>query len=78
MEHPLRELRRSLGMKQRPFAAEVGLHPTYVSQLETGHQPMGKESALKVAARFRAEMAQLGLTIEDMMRGTRDRPGAAA
>lgn len=78
MEHPLRELRRAVGtagkpMSQKRFGAEVGLHPTYVSQLETGHEPVGKVAALRVAGRFRTEMMQIGITVEDLMRGTRSR-----
>jgi transcriptional regulator with XRE-family HTH domain len=79
--HPLRELRKSLGLNQRQFAGEVGLHPTYVSQLETGSEPVGKTTALRIADRYRLEMARLGITIEDLMRGSRARPdpaGAAA
>ena len=72
--HPLRELRKSLGLNQRPFAVEVGLHPTYVSQLETSSEPVGKGTALKIADRYRVEMARLGITIEDLMRGSRARP----
>lgn len=74
--HPLRELRKSLDLNQREFAAEVGLHPTYVSQLETGSEPVGKGTALKIADRYRVEMARFGITIEDLMRGSRIRSAA--
>lgn len=75
--HPLRELRKSLDLNQRQFGAEVGLHPTYVSQLETGTEPVGKGTALKIADRYRVEMARLGITIEDLMRGSRARADAS-
>ena len=75
--HPLRELRKSLSLNQRQFATEVGLHPTYVSQLETGSEPVGKSTSLKIADRYRVEMARLGITIEDLMRGSRSRSDAS-
>jgi len=64
-------------MSQRAFGKEVGLHPTYVSQLETGHEPVGKTAALRISSRYRTEMMQLGITVEDLMRGTRARSGGA-
>jgi len=80
----VRSLRKSLGAKftQKQFAERVGTHPTYVSQVETGSQTLGSEIALRIADSFPAEMARLGLTVEDLLRGTRtplsDGSGAAA
>ena len=86
-EHPVRRLRLHLGdgvqkWTQREFAEEIDTHPTYVSQVETGTQQLGSEVALRIADRFPREMARLGLTVEDLLRGARtplgNTDGAAA
>lgn len=73
MEHPLRELRKTVGMNQGAFAEALSTHPTYISQIETGIQPMGSTVALRVAEVFRTEMNRLGITVEDLLRGSRER-----
>lgn len=73
MDHPSRELRKALGLNQAAFAAAVGTHHTYVSQIETGVQPMGSIVALRIAETYRDAMNRLGITIEDLLRGTRER-----
>lgn len=74
MEHPLRELRKTLDLNQREFAESINSHPTYISQMETGVQPMGSLTALRVAEMYRAQMNRLGITVEDLLRGSRSRP----
>jgi len=75
-EHPIRELRNALGLKQREFAEQVGLSAAYVSQVENGVLDLGKEAGFKIMDRYRTEALRLGITLEDMLRGSRE--GAAA
>jgi len=81
-EHPVRRLRVFLGLTQRELADRIESHMTYISQVETGSQPLGHEIALRLADHFRAELGKLGLTVEDLLRGKlpsrgSDRPSAA-
>jgi len=81
--HPMRELRLSLldaagrPMKQNAFASAISTHPTYVSQIENRIEKCGHKTALKVSSRYGPEMAALGLTVEDFLRGSRARPAPA-
>jgi XRE family transcriptional regulator, fatty acid utilization regulator len=71
----IRRLRESLGLTQREFAEKVGVHQVYVSQLESGSQGLGHQTALRILDEYRREMAELRITLEDLLRGDE---GAAA
>lgn len=77
-EHPVRRLRTFLGLTQRELAERIDSHMTYISQVETGSQPLGHTVALRIASAFPHEMAKLGLTVEDLLRGRRGDVAATA
>ena len=70
MDHPLKELRKILGMKQWQFAEAIGSTRNYVAQVETG-STMGREFALKVRERYGHEMDVHGISLEELLRGER-------
>lgn len=75
---PVRKLRTFLGMTQAEFAERISTHKVYVSQIETGHQPLGHAVALRIASAFPVEMTRLGITVEDLLRGMRTNEGGEA
>ena len=75
---PVRKLRTFLGMTQAAFAERIDSHSTYVSQVESGSQPLGHIVALRIAGAFPSEMAKIGLTVEDLLRGERGDVSPAA
>lgn len=56
----LRELRLKKGLSQEAFAFEVGIHRTYVSQLERGLKSPSLRTIQKIAL-------VLGVSITDLM-----------
>ena len=57
------------------MASELGLSQSLISQAEAG-SPLGRDAALAVVDRWPESMVRLGLTAEDLLRGSRER-GAA-
>ena len=56
----LRALRHSQGMTLAAFAAALGFSaPSYMSELETGHQQPSLAFVIKVSRRFNVSMDQL-------------------
>lgn len=45
----LRERRSDLGLSQEDFAAEVGLHRTYIGSVERGERNIGIDNLLRIA-----------------------------
>lgn len=68
MNPVLRQFRKSLGLNQREFGAEVGIHPTYLCQIEVGTENLGHKNALRIAERYREELAAAGITLEELLR----------
>jgi len=56
----LKQLRTEKGLSQEEFAANAGLHRTYISQLERGL----KSPSLRVMAKISSE---LGITLVQLM-----------
>lgn len=72
--HVLKDLRKALDMTQAEFAAAIGVQQSYISLIENDpNRRLGGETALAIADRFRERMNQLGITVEDLLRGTRGR-----
>lgn len=71
---PLRELRQLLGLSQEEFAERIGRCQAWLSRMEAAGSPgrLGRD-VLVIATKFRVEMLALGLDVEDLMRGTRER-----
>jgi transcriptional regulator with XRE-family HTH domain len=67
----LRRLRVAVGMNQRQFAEAVGINPVYLRQLELKVNPVGHETALKILDRFRPQLLELGITLEEILRDER-------
>lgn len=65
----LRQLRESIGLSQREFATEAGIHHVYICQIETGVCQLGHRSGLAILDAFRSEMAERRITLEDLLRG---------
>jgi transcriptional regulator with XRE-family HTH domain len=67
--HPVARLRGALGLSQAAFASKIAVSRAYISRIEATGEGMGKDSALRVLAEFRADLAELRLTVEDLLRG---------
>lgn len=74
--HPLKKLRLHLGFTQDALAKSVGLSQPFVSQVEAGESYLGRETCLAIADKWRGPMKRVGVTVEDLLRGSRQ--GAAA
>ena len=44
----IRDLRNHLGQTQVEFAKECGMHPVYLSHVETGHKKVGGAVVLRI------------------------------
>jgi transcriptional regulator with XRE-family HTH domain len=64
-------LREALGINQGEIAQRVGLSEVYICNLERGTYTIGTEAALKIINRYRSELHQLGLELEDLLRSGR-------
>jgi len=69
--NPLRRIREALGLTQAQLAEKLRWSRQYVHQLESGTDPIGGNTALRIADAFPDQMAQLGLTVEDLLRAGR-------
>ena len=76
MTHPLQELRQSLDLTREKFADTVGRTRAFVSLVESGRAALGRKTVLLIVDRYRLELSRLGITAEDLLRGSRAR-GAA-
>jgi transcriptional regulator with XRE-family HTH domain len=65
----VKRLRTELGFTQAEFGEEVDLAGVYVAQIETGVHGLGRDAALKILDRFRGEMMERRITLEDLLRG---------
>ena len=72
--HPGQVLREALGLTHPEFAEKIGRSRTFVMQVEGGRDSYGSASALAIADLYRREMIQLGITVEDLLRGCPDSP----
>lgn len=73
---PIEQLRRALGLSQTDFGRALGVSQGHVSSLERGSERLGGQTALRAADRWRLEMNRLGITVEDLIRGSRDQTEA--
>ena len=55
----IRQLRGAQGVTQAKLAAELGIHPNYLSQLEVGSKPTTYEMAERIASMFRVTVEQV-------------------
>lgn len=76
--HPLKELRLALKLTQEGFGDTVSVTQSQVSEHELTGRGIGPDGLLRLADKYRVEMNRLGLTIEDLLRGTRARTGSDA
>ncbi len=76
--HPIRELRLFAGLTQADFALRLACQVPHLSNVETGKARCGEDLALRISEAFRVEMLRAGITTEDLLRGNRARPDAAA
>lgn len=81
--HPLQELRQALGMERDAFAEAIGRTRPFIAMVEDYQDTdLGRETVLRIFDRFRDTLNQLGITAEDLLRGSRDRsessPASAA
>lgn len=71
--HPLQELREALGLKPAELGERIGRTRAFVAMVEGGHSDMGRESVIALFDVFRDDLNRLGITAEDLLRGTRGR-----
>ena len=55
----IRQLRGAQGVTQAKLAADLGIHPNYLSQLEVGSKPTTYEMAERIASMFRVTVEQV-------------------
>ena len=68
---PLRQLRESLGLSRRAFAARLGLHKSTIGDIEAGREPPGRLFLSVLERRYRRQLADLGYSIDDVRAGGR-------
>lgn len=73
--HPLRELRDALSLTPTELADAVGRSRPFVVMVENGKTSLGRESVLALFDRYRDALNRLGITAEDLLRGSRERSG---
>lgn len=79
MDRPLKLLRAALELTQAEFGEAIGVSAGRICQVENSDQErLGSDALLELADRYRVELARLGLTVEDLMRGSRAGPATAA
>jgi transcriptional regulator with XRE-family HTH domain len=66
---PVRAIRLAASETQSDLAEYLGCTPSFVSLVETGRAKMGVDSSLRFLRHYRQEMAQLGVELEDVLRG---------
>ena len=76
--HPLRELREALGLNQSELADAIGRSHAFICMIESGQARLGRETVLAVMDRYRPVLNRLGITAEDLLRGSRSRRSGAA
>ena len=76
--HPLRELREALGLNQAELAEAIGRTRVFVSMVENRQTRLGVDTVLAVVDRYRPVLNRLGITAEDLLRGSRSRRSGAA
>ena len=59
-ENPIRVYRDHRGMKQGDLAAAAGIHPVYLSQIETGRRTGSTRTLAAIAG-------ALGVTVDDLI-----------
>lgn len=65
----LRKLRLEKGLSQEAFAFEVGIHRTYVSQLERGLKSPSLKTIQKIATVLNITISELMALVENEMNG---------
>jgi len=70
-EHPLKTLRIALRLTQEKLAETLGISAPFVSQVETGAQPLGRSTVLAICDEYRRELRLLRITAEDLLRGVK-------
>jgi len=73
MDHPIKQLRKAVGLSQAAFAASVGITEGRICHIEKGRGSPGGKTLLRISEAYRAEMVGLGITAEDLIRGSRSR-----
>lgn len=76
--HPLQELREAIGLKRDEFATRIGRSRPLVALVETGRAELGRATVLRIFDTFRDDLNRLGITAEDLLRGTRERTNGDA
>lgn len=76
--HPLQDLRESLGLDRIAFAKAIGCTRPFVAMVEDYEDTdLGRATVLRLFDLYRDHLNRLGITAEDLLRGTRDREAAA-
>jgi transcriptional regulator with XRE-family HTH domain len=69
-QDPLKLLRDTLGLTQVQLAKRLKVSPGRISQVEqVAGERLGTNTILRMMELYRVEIARLGLTVEDFMRG---------
>lgn len=69
--HPVAELREHLALSQQALGEKIGRSRSYINQVESGAEPIGKDTVLLLLDHFRKPLDELGITTEDLLRGER-------
>ena len=63
----IRNKRSKLGYSQESFAAEVGLHRTYIGQVERGEKNLTIKNLLKIADMLQTKPSKLLVNIDKLL-----------
>jgi len=73
--HPLQELREAVGLGKEEFAGRIGCTRAFIAMVESQRPAtnLGRATVLSIVDVFRDDLNRLGITAEDLLRGTRER-----
>lgn len=63
----IRSKRSKLGYSQESFAAEIGLHRTYIGQVERGEKNLTVKNLLKIADMLQTKPSRLLVGIDKLL-----------
>lgn len=69
MNQALRELRKHVKLSQADFADPLNTQRETIAKIELGSQNLGADLGLRILKAYRADMAEMRMTLEDLLKG---------
>jgi transcriptional regulator with XRE-family HTH domain len=69
--HTLKQLRLALGLTQSELGKSIGITEGRICHVENRRGNLGAKALLRLTERYRSDMVRMGITVEDLIRGSR-------